>query len=216
MYQALERGFKRQTRRPLTAGNSRLPRGKFEHLDFSSGRPDGLWPVSSLRCRIRTPSGERRSVTVQPSVQPNVALWARRGQKGAGAKRDNAKFLLWVREVAAVRLQDITDADALLEGILIFAPPGSRDMLAAAYDFQLGTLGKTRLAKWRRGAVHQEAVARGNPSARDCFALLWESINGPGTWAANPWVWRYRFDMAAAAPAVTTDRLEPAGAGGAA
>lgn len=28
---------------------------------------------------------------------------------------------------------------------------------------------------------------------RDEYRLLWESINGPGSWAANPWVWCLTF-----------------------
>ena len=34
--------------------------------------------------------------------------------------------------------------------------------------------------------VHKEA-------ARDWFMDLWESINGPGSWGANPWVWCVSF-----------------------
>jgi hypothetical protein len=42
-----------------------------------------------------------------------------------------------------------------------------------------------------RGAVGQ--VVR--PGPRDAFEALWESINGPGSWFANPWVWVVEFRM---------------------
>lgn len=34
-------------------------------------------------------------------------------------------------------------------------------------------------------------------SSRDGYARLWESINGKGSWAANPWVWAVTFEVQA-------------------
>jgi hypothetical protein len=199
MHQALECGLKTQTRRHLTAGNCALGRGDFRHLDLSSGRAEArAHPVAGIRCRLDIPGG-RRSTIVLPRIQPGVLLWSRRGQSGAAAKRENATFYLRVLEVRASRLVDISEHDAEAEGVLIFCPPdqavaGYSTRCCAAYGFQLGQLGKTNAARWRAGSIDQEVQARGRATARDAFALLFESINGPGSWAANPWVWRYTFE----------------------
>lgn len=205
MYQAIVRGLKRETRRPLTAGNCNLSRGDFEALDLTCGRADvGSWPVAGLKCRLDS-AGGRRSVTIQPRIQPGAMLWPRQGQSGPGARRENAQIMLRVCEVRATRLMEITEAEALAEGVEIFAPPGwwwddnrnvetRAERLTQAYDFQLAQLGKKRAAQWRATDVACEVRARdGRATARHCFALLFESINGPGSWVRNPWVWRYAF-----------------------
>lgn len=44
--------------------------------------------------------------------------------------------------------------------------------------------------------AYSEGVTINDPDGCDpvmSFAELWESINGPGSWEANPWVWVVQF-----------------------
>lgn len=69
--------------------------------------------------------------------------------------------------VRVERLQDIGEADALAEGVIA----GAGDFAGCYFcgDSMSGT------------------------TAKECYARLWESINGIGSWKANPWVWAISF-----------------------
>lgn len=82
--------------------------------------------------------------------------------------RRASRILLQLVSVRVERLNDISEADALAEGIH-----------QETVDMILGTA---------------EAMNQREPRpAREAYRLLWEDINGPGSWAANPWVWCVEF-----------------------
>lgn len=79
-----------------------------------------------------------------------------------------SRILLEITDVRVERLNNISEADARAEGL----------------QFQEGWMPQYRGADdlpWRP------------EFPRDAYLDLWESINGPGSWAANPWVWVVEF-----------------------
>lgn len=76
-----------------------------------------------------------------------------------------SRILLEITAVRVERLNDISQADAIAEG----APPSHPSIDRISQEF-------------------------GQPDfPRSWYAQLWEQINGPGSWAANPFVWVVGF-----------------------
>jgi hypothetical protein len=79
------------------------------------------------------------------------------------------RLVLTLESVRVERLNDISEADALAEGVT---------------------------PKWEPGCSGRLMEALGGFSFRpaaSAYADLWEQINGPGSWSANPWVWVLAF-----------------------
>lgn len=75
-----------------------------------------------------------------------------------------SRLTLEVTEVRVERLQDISEEDARAEGV---------EPIAILRDYAAGPL---PVISYRKG-----------------FEVLWEQINGPASWDANPWVWVVGF-----------------------
>ena len=75
--------------------------------------------------------------------------------------RRYSRITLEITDVRVEQLQEISQADAMAEG----APPShpSIDVVSRKYGYE--------------------------DFSRSWYAQLWDQINGPGSWAANPWVW---------------------------
>lgn len=81
---------------------------------------------------------------------------------------------LEITGVRVERLQDISGADAMAEGVRRSQRAISPDKTAPCFWDYLNNCPEYR-------------------TAADSYASLWESINGPGSWDANPWVWVVEF-----------------------
>lgn len=77
-----------------------------------------------------------------------------------------SRITLRITDVRVQRLQGISEADAIAEGL----PAGDRWTTDASRDL-----------------VHPHFSI-------SCYSQLWEDINGEGSWAANPWVWAITFE----------------------
>jgi hypothetical protein len=81
-----------------------------------------------------------------------------------------SRITLDVKSVRVERLQDISEEDAMAEGIQI-AP----QFCGIGFD------------------GHPVESSRIDWAPTDYFEELWESINGTGSWEQNPWVWVIEF-----------------------
>ena len=79
-----------------------------------------------------------------------------------------------ITDITVERLQDITDAEALMEGIW-FDYADYSDFKEKVYFFN---------------------DYEGFKTPRDAFAVLIDRISGKGTWDWNPWVFVYTFELA--------------------
>lgn len=82
-----------------------------------------------------------------------------------------SRLLLEVTAVRCERLQDISEADAVAEGVEFELVKGKQEWF-------------NYLDEWAFEYF-----------AKDSYATLWEKINGLQSWAANPWVWVVEFKV---------------------
>jgi hypothetical protein len=192
MVRAILSGAKTQTRRIIKGG-------PWEHV-FRDGMTDAFSPPEYLTMR----ADRTGQFLCCPYGAPGDRLWVKEthgfvtgagvrlvyradgepccqfsGEPIAGMKwrpsifmrRADSRLTLDVLSVRVERLQDITEEDARAEDALL---PDPSDPVRLGCSPTIGR----RLNGWTK---------------RECFEVFWRSINGPGSWDANPWVWVIGF-----------------------
>lgn len=117
---------------------------------------------------------------------PEVSTWYRR--LGRFMPKSAARIWLQVTDVRAERLQDITEEDAIREGV---EPSCSGDVSKCPSVLcKYGCQSAGEYVHYTRSLGDFPAF-----SAIESFDSLWQSIHGMASWEANPWVWPISFDV---------------------
>jgi hypothetical protein len=95
-----------------------------------------------------------------------------------------SRITLEVTGVRVERLQDISESDAIAEGMERLPAPVIDGGWSGPNRFTLKGMGKGSCA----GLVSWNA-----PTAAELYQHLWEEINGLDSWYENPWVWVVEF-----------------------
>lgn len=200
MVRAILNGTKTQTRRVIKPQPSFLgamgdPSAPFKTLDaglhcritcpYSEPGDGRLWVretwMDLLGTGIERRTGDHGRYAYQADTPPGS--YGDEARKDFGLKwrpsihmpRAASRLLLEVVGVRVERLQDISAADAIAEGI------------------------ERSGAGWQRFHVDPDAP-EGQSFTRNpvlAYRGVWEQINGAGSWDANPWVWVLEFRRAA-------------------
>lgn len=137
---------------------------------------DRLWVRETLRFDFRRARWEYcDSAACGPGIieVPRLDRWPLGIVVSIHMPRQASRLTLTVTDVRVQRLQDISEADAVAEGCKVIRE-SCYVFGGTAYD--------------RSGLCHSSPVA--------AYSILWDHINGAGSWDANPWVAVYAFTVA--------------------
>ncbi len=124
------------------------------------------WVPHGNRWRIKDELGSRRWT---PSI--HMPRWV-------------SRILLEITGVRVERLQDISEADVIAEGFKTREGNEAFNFAGTKEFFIPELLDHNPIGRVACG---------GNVSAKEAYRRLWSSINGRGSWDANPWVWVVEF-----------------------
>jgi len=167
MVRAILDGRKTQTRRIVKGDITTIG-----SMDYLNGQPLEGCSATLGQCPFGVPGdrlwvretwrqGNTRVLYRTDDVCPSQVRW----RPSIHMPRWASRITLEITDVRVQRLQEISDEDALAEGL--------------RSDGSLGAQCSVELTGHR---THHD-------SPKECFRLLWESIHGPGSWDVNHFVW---------------------------
>lgn len=112
-------------------------------------------------------------------------LWAPKWKPPIHMPRSASRILLEITGVRVERLQDISEQDAVFEGLKALTKDDGKTIKYGIPDND-GYPGNDDIG-WHWCDWHVSPIL--------AYKRLWESINGKGSWVLNPWVWVIEFKL---------------------
>lgn len=150
-------------------------------LGFRPG--DRLWVKETWAKDDLSPTGARYYAT-------DAVSDLRKKRASIFMPRWASRLTLLVKEVRVERLQDISEADAVAEGIYQF--PWSDVVLMLEDPADANRHEPNKMFYSVPGDDDEDFL---RSTAAGAFQRLWESIHGPDAWEKNPWVTAISFDV---------------------
>lgn len=218
MVRAKRAGLKTQTRRVL---HGFFPQNRPE-FDPETGRLEWL-NGNGVVCGIRCPYGKPGDILLtreawcassahddlpprEIPVGDAIAYLADGEPPILTGRYRHARFMCrWmcrdrdkITAVRVERLQDISEADAIAEGVQPMPSPLAVNTWWQGYTEFNGELIHQQFQgdeppDWMIEPKKMKPLTHLNRSAVDMYRALWEQIHGAGSWDANPWVWVVEF-----------------------
>lgn len=149
------------------------------------GKPgDVLWVREKFRKLINCETGEFSSWDYYADMPEKFhEMYPHKWKPSIHMPKSACRLRLLIKSIRVERLQDITEEDAKAEGLKILSKDGGTTYKYGIPDTD-GLPGNDNTGwNWQEWEV--------NPI--NAFKKLWQSINGPESWEANPYVWCIEF-----------------------
>jgi hypothetical protein len=159
-----------------------------EHANIKCpyGKPgDILWVREASAVTYSTAPKMKRTVWYKadnPEIPANVKF---KWKPSIHMLRGSARIFLKITDIKVERVQDISEEDAVAEGLKCLSKDGGTTYKYGIPDSD-GLPGTDNT-----GWPWQEC----DTSAKKAFQKLWHKINGEQSWTDNPWVWCVSFEV---------------------
>jgi hypothetical protein len=156
------------------------------------GQPgDRLWVRETWR-----PMGDLARLAVHIGCDPDGVVAYKADDDGSNVlpwrpaihmPRWASRLTLEITNVRVERLQDISEEDAQAEGV--------KTVWTGRSELPCGGVANAEFINYEPPAGCELKDIVQAQTFRNRFAQLWDSINGVGSWDANPWVWVVEFKV---------------------